>query len=92
LITAVYPTITNNGIFGNELRKATNKIDIELIAPQSGEFPIGEINAKQNWWGFAYPALSDSTRIKDRIIDAEDNPLGDVRAKVLVTPWLAAPQ
>lgn len=92
LITAVYPAITNNGIFGNELRKATNKIYIELLAPQSGEFPSGEISAKQNWWGFEYPALSDSTLIKARIIDLDDNPLGDVRAKVLVTPWLPAPQ
>ena len=89
LITAVFPVINNNGIFGNELRKATNKIDIELIAPPVGQFPSGEIDAKSNYWGFAYPAPSDSTLIKDRIIDFHDNPLGDVRAKVLVTDWLS---
>ena len=89
MITAVFPTIENNFIAGNERRK-TDKIDIELIAPPAGQFPSGDIQAKNNYWGFAYPLPSDSTKIKDRIIDFDDNRLGDIRALVLVTPWLSS--
>ena len=92
LITAVFPVINNNGIFGNELRKATNKIDIQLIPPQAGQFPSGEIDAKNNYWGFRYDDPGDVDEIKARIIDIQDNPV-DIRTRVLVTPWLhEAPQ
>jgi hypothetical protein len=81
LRTAVFATINNNGIFGNEFRKATGKINLELLEP----FANGEIDGTNNWWGFAYPDPADSVLLKQTIIDADDKP--SLNATVSVTPW-----
>lgn len=81
LLATVFPTITNNGIFGNELRKASGKINIELVSPYGN----GAINATLNWWGQAYPQSSDSLAIKQGIYDADDNL--QIGTRVSVTPW-----
>jgi parallel beta-helix repeat protein len=84
LITAVYPVITGNGIFGNELRKVTGKVNIELIAP-FGAGGITEIHATNNWWGQNYPP-DDSLTIKAGIVDADDS--SQIDTNVWVEPWL----
>ena len=84
LKTGVFPVINNNGIFGNELLKATNKIQIALLEP----FPAGQINASGNWWGQVYPNPADSTTIRNGIIDNEDN--SNIGTSVWVTPWLGS--
>jgi len=81
LRTAVFATITNNGIFGNEFRKTSGKINLEVLDP----FVSGEINGTNNWWGFAYPSPADSVLLKQTIIDADDN--SSLNATVSVSPW-----
>ncbi|MDH3214764.1 MAG: right-handed parallel beta-helix repeat-containing protein [Candidatus Krumholzibacteria bacterium] len=80
LITAVFPLITGNGIFGNEFR-LPDHINIRLEPPFRGL--ITTIDATNNYWG-SNPA--DSVLIKEGIFDSEDT--GSVDVKVLVTPWL----
>lgn len=80
LQTAVYPTIRNNGIFGNELRKVSGKVNVELLVP----FAAGSVDATQNWWGQDY-APADSASVKQGIIDHDDN--SQIGANVWVSPW-----
>lgn len=80
----VFPTITGNGIFGNELLKPTNKINIRLEPPFSGASTM--IDGRNNYWGQTY---ADSTGIKLGIYDKDDN-FQNIDVRVVVTPWLNA--
>jgi parallel beta-helix repeat protein len=81
LLATCFPRVTNNGIFGNEFRKSTGKINIELASP----FGSGAINATNNWWGQTYPQASDSLVIKQGIHDNDDD--FQIGTSVSVTPW-----
>jgi len=79
-----YPAISGNGIFGNEFRKSS-KAQVILEVP-FGTITDQHVDARNNFWGQAFPAPADSSQIKQGIIDRGDN-VG-ILAFVVVYPWL----
>lgn len=88
LINAVFPRITGNGIFGNELL-LTNKINIRLEPPFGDAGGSTEIVAIHNWWGLPFLQDVDSLVIKQGIFDADHPGYPDPSfVRVSVGPWL----
>ena len=85
LVGASYPTVSNNAIFANELGKTSQRYNIRLDDGFGGGV-TGMIDARQNWWGAAYPSAEDSTAIRVMIRDSED--VGNITVRVAIDPWL----
>jgi len=86
LVNAVYPSIHNNGMFGNERGKTGVNFNIRLDDGFGGVSPT--LDARDNYWGAPFPDPADSLLIKQNIRDIDKAPGAEITVRVIVGPWL----